>query len=79
MDGETHVSTSTDQATQDDELRQLDATFSDLAQEYAGRVSLGELRLRFDAVVAEFGAAPVRTFVPVLARRSLRQSLSSLP
>lgn len=73
------MSTQTDRTAQDDELRQLDATFADLVEEYAGRVSREELRVRFDAVVAELGAAPVRTFVPVLARRSLRRSLSSQP
>ena len=63
--------------TRDDERRQLDSVRRDLEREFAGRTSPEVVAARFDAVVAGFADAPVRTYVPVLARRTARQQLSS--
>ncbi len=60
---------------QDDEQRQLASARRDLVQEFSGRLPADEVGARFDAIVAEFEGAPVRTFVPVLARRRVRQVL----
>jgi len=60
--------------TQDDEQRQLDAVREDLLREYSG-LAPEMVNARFHAIVAEFEGAPVRSFVPVLAQRRLRQAL----
>jgi hypothetical protein len=60
--------------TQDDERRQLDAVREDLLREYSG-LAPEMVNARFHAIVAEFEGAPVRSFVPVLAQRRLRQAL----
>ena len=60
--------------TQDDEQRQLDAVREDLLREYSG-LAPEMVNARFHAIVAEFEGAPVRSFVPVLAQRRLRQVL----
>jgi hypothetical protein len=60
--------------TQDDEQRQLDAVRQDVLREYSS-LAPEVVNARFHAIVAEFEGAPVRSFVPVLARRRLRQAL----
>ena len=60
--------------SQDDELRQLESVRSELLREFGARTE--DVNARFDAVVHEFDGAPVRTFVPVLARRRVREELS---
>ena len=60
---------------QDDEQRQLESARRDLVLEFSGRLPADEVEARFDAIVSEFEHAPVRTFVPVLARRRVRQVL----
>ena len=60
--------------SQNDELRQLESVRSELLREFAARAP--DVNARFDAIVQEFDGAPVRTFVPVLARRRLREELS---
>ncbi len=59
----------------DDERRQLRHLRDEMLQE-RGDLSVEHVNSLFDAVVADFDGAPVRTFVPVLARRRLRQELS---
>ena len=61
---------------QDDEKRQLESVRKDLQREYDGRLSAEQVSARFDAIVGEFDGAPVRTFVPVLARRRVRQEMA---
>jgi hypothetical protein len=63
--------------TFDDEQRQLKAVKQDLVREFGGRLSEQEVSERFDQIVAGFAEAPVRTFVPVLASRLLRQQLAA--
>ena len=63
-------------ALQQDEQRQLDVVRDDLVREHANHVSPEVIRGRFDTIVAEFQGAPVRTYVPVLVRRRLRDELS---
>ncbi len=60
--------------TQDDEQRQLNAVREDLLREYSG-LAPEMVNARLRAIVAEFEGAPVRSFVPVLAQRRLRQVL----
>lgn len=60
---------------QDDEQRQLASARRDVVQEFSGKLPADEVGARFDAIVAEFDGAPVRAFVPVLARRRVRQVL----
>lgn len=62
--------------TFDDEQRQLESVKREFLREYADRLSPEDVTTRFDAIVAGFEGAPVRTFVPVLARRMLRQQLA---
>jgi hypothetical protein len=64
-------------ARRDDELRQLESARRDLVQEFQDRLSVDQVSSRFDAIVAEFDDAPVRTFVPVLARRRAHRELST--
>ena len=61
---------------QDDEKRQLESLRIDLQREFEGRMPAEEVSARFDAIVGEFDGAPVRTFVPVLARRRVRQEMT---
>ena len=61
---------------QDDEQRQLESVHRDLLREYDG-LAPERITSRFNAIVAEFDGAPVRTFVPVLAQRRLRQELAT--
>lgn len=48
---------------------------ADVVRRYGDR--LPDVAERFDAIVAEFDGAPVRTFVPVLAERRLRRLLDA--
>lgn len=62
---------------QSDEMRQLDRLRLELVSEFAERLPASVVDARFDAIVAEFEQAPVRTFIPVLARRRLRDVLAA--
>jgi len=62
--------------TQDDEQRQLESVRRDLLRQY-DTLAPERITSRFNAIVAEFDGAPVRTFVPVLAQRRLRQELAT--
>jgi hypothetical protein len=59
----------------DDERRQLERLRQEMLRE-RGEFPVEHVNAAFDRVVADFDGAPVRTFVPVLARRRLRQELS---
>lgn len=61
--------------TDDDESRQLQHLRQEMLRE-CGDLPVEYVHALFDSVVADFDGAPVRTFVPVLARRRLRQELS---
>jgi hypothetical protein len=61
--------------TPDDERRQLERLRQEMLLE-RGEFPVEHVNAAFDRVVAGFDGAPVRTFVPVLARRRLRQELS---
>ncbi len=60
---------------EEDERRQLESAKQDLVLEFGDRLPGDQLAARFDAIVAEFEGAPVRTYIPVLARRRVRQEL----
>ncbi len=59
----------------DDELRQLANVQADLQREFSEKLPVDVVDLRFHETVARFDGAPIRTFVPVLAQRSVRQEL----
>lgn len=61
----------------DDEHRQLDSARRALVAEFAGQVPADQVEQRFAAIVQEYRAAPVRSFVPVLVQRQARQHLRS--
>ena len=63
--------------THDDEQRQLTAAREDLVLEFADRLDGAAVTARFEQVVAGFEGAPIRTFVPVIARRVARQELAA--
>ena len=63
--------------TVDDEKRQLDAAHDDLVREVADRLDPQSVSARFAATVAAFDGAPIRTFIPVLAQRLVRQELAA--
>lgn len=65
------------QQSRADEQRQLDHVRRELVSEFGDRLPTSEVEARFGAIVHEFDEAPVRTFVPVLARRRVRQQLLS--
>jgi hypothetical protein len=67
----------TTEQSRDDEQRQLEHVRRELVDEFGDRLPPSELDARFGAIVREFDEAPVRTFVPVLARRRARQLLSA--
>lgn len=67
MTTESHVSA--------DEQRQLDRIRQELLSEFGARLSPTVIDARFDEIVRDFDRAPVRAFVPVLARRRVRQLL----
>ncbi len=60
---------------EDDESRQLQQLRHEMLSERSD-VPVEQVNVLFDAVVADFDGAPVRTFVPLLARKRLRQELS---
>jgi hypothetical protein len=62
-------------SVQDDELRQLANVQADLQREFGTRLSSEQVERRFRETVARFDGAPIRSFVPVLAQRRLRQEL----
>ena len=62
----------------EDEQRQLEAARAALVSEFAGRLPEDEVAARFGEIVAEFEAAPIRGFVPVLAQRKARERLRTL-
>ncbi len=62
-------------SAQDDELRQLANVQADLRREFGARLSAEQVDRRFDETVQRFAGAPIRSFVPVLAQRSVRQEL----
>ncbi len=59
----------------DEERRQLARVRADLEHEFADRLTADEVARRFDEAVAAFDDAPIRSFVPVLAQRSVRSQL----
>lgn len=59
----------------DDEVRQLEMLRRELLHDF-GEIAPDLVNSMFDSVVADFGTAPIRTFIPVLARRRLRLDLS---
>ena len=60
-----------------DEQRQLDRVRRELLDEFGEHVSPTVIDARFDEIMAGFDEARVRTFIPVLARRRVRQLLVS--
>ena len=60
---------------QEDERRQLEHAKQELVAQFRDRLPSEQVTNRFDAIVAEFDGAPVRTFIPVLAARRARQEL----
>lgn len=61
--------------TSDDERRQLERLRQEMLRE-RGELPAEHVDATFARVVSAFDGAPVRTFVPVLARRRMRQELS---
>ena len=61
-----------------DERRQLAAACHDLVREFGERLSETDVMAHFEQVVHEYDAAPIRTFVPVLAVRQARSQLREL-
>lgn len=59
----------------EDEVRQLEVVHRDLLREYEG-VAPELVSARFAEVISSYDGAPIRTYVPVLARRQLREELS---
>jgi len=62
-------------SAQDDEIRQLASVQADLQREFSARLSADQVDRRFRETVERFAGAPIRSFVPVLAQRSVRQEL----
>lgn len=60
-----------------DEQRQLESARKALVAEFEGQVPADQVEGAFTSLVAEFDAAPVRGFVPVLVRRRARAELRS--
>lgn len=65
------------QQSTDDEQRQLESVRADLLREFGDRLPPEVVSARFAEVVSTFDGAPIRSFVPVLASRSVRQELRS--
>ena len=61
-----------------DEQRQLARVREDLIREFGSRLPEQVVDEQFQALVARFDGAPVRTFVPVLAQRAARDRLREL-
>jgi arsenate reductase (thioredoxin) len=53
----------------------LERLLPDLAREFAGMRSDGEIRACADAILAEYAEAPVRSFVMTIAHRKARECL----
>jgi hypothetical protein len=62
----------------DDEQRQLSAVRNEALREFGDRLPADVVLSRFADIVSRFDGAPVRTFVPVLTRRALREELGSV-
>lgn len=61
--------------TDDDERRQIESLRAEVLREYGRQLGERSVTERFDAIVADFDDAPVRSFVPLLAQRRARQEL----
>lgn len=61
--------------TREDERRRLEQLRQEVLRE-RGELLVEHVAAAFDRVVSGFDDAPVRTFVPVPARRRMRQELS---
>jgi hypothetical protein len=59
----------------DDEHRQLETLHAQLLAEYGPVLGEAAVSDRFAATVADFDDAPIRTFVPLLTDRFVRQEL----
>ncbi len=70
------MSTGSPSLEQSDEQRQLDRLRAEIMSEFGDRLSPAVVDDRFDAIVRDFEQAPVRSFIPVLARRRLRHELA---
>lgn len=62
----------------EDERRQLQRACADLVVEFGAALPSDQVQARFEQVVRQFDGAPVRTFVPVLAGRAVREDLRRL-
>lgn len=62
---------------QSDEQRQLERLREEILAEFGQRLPTTVVDARFEAIVRDFEQAPVRSFIPVLARRRLRLELAS--
>ena len=62
-------------SAQDDEVRQLANVQADLQREFGDPAVADQVERRFRETVARFDGAPIRSFVPVLAQRRVRQDL----
>lgn len=58
-----------------EERRHLAAVEKDLVAEFATELDEDTVVRRWSAIVREFDGAPIRDFVPVLARKRARQEL----
>lgn len=58
-----------------EERRHLAAVEEDLVAEFAADLDADTVVRRWASVVREFDGAPIRDFVPVLARKRARQQL----
>lgn len=59
----------------DDERRQIESLRAEVLREYGQQLGERAVAERFNAIVADFDDARVRTFVPLLAQRRLHQEL----
>lgn len=59
----------------DDERRQLEHARRALLTEFAGTRDPQLVERSFSTIVRQFDDAPIRSFVPVLVRRAVRQQL----
>lgn len=62
----------------DDEQRQLEHVRQELLAEFAATLSPTVVDAQVEALVSAFTTAPVRSFLPVLVRRGVRDKLRSL-
>lgn len=60
---------------QGDEQRQLAGARAALLREFGDRLSEAQVEQVFQASVSRFAGAPIRSFVPLLAQRSVRRDL----